>query len=174
MAAGAMIPGVPPYAQAVQAGSLSCHEAGGWGFVFGSSHDIHCTFLPVSGRPERYTGSISQFGVDIGYQQIVIIWGVLAPTTIPGPGALAGTYVGATASAAVGAGVGANVLVGGSNKSISLQPVSLEGGVGLNVAGGIAALTRPTSPEPPPQSVCYSGRHRSFRARFKHYRSSSA
>jgi len=113
-----------------------------WGFVFGSSHDIRCTFSPVSGRPERYTGSISQFGVDIGYQQsAVIIWGVLAPTTTPGPGALAGTYVGATASAAVGAGLGANVLVGGSNKSISLQPVSLEGGVGLNVAGGIAALT---------------------------------
>ena len=61
--------------------------------------------------------------------------------SVPGPGALAGTYVGATASAAVGAGVGANVFVGGSNKSISLQPVSLEGGVGLNVAGGIAALT---------------------------------
>ena len=142
MAAGTLIPGVPAYAQAVQAGSLSCHEAGGWGFVFGSSHDIRCTFSPVSGKPERYTGSISQFGVDIGYQQsAVIIWGVLAPTTIPGPGALAGTYVGATASAAVGAGLGANVLVGGSNKSISLQPVSLEGGVGLNVAGGIAALT---------------------------------
>jgi len=142
MAAEMLTPGVPAYAQAVQAGSLSCHEAGGWGFVFGSSHDVHCTFSPVSGRPERYTGSISQFGVDIGYQQsAVIIWGVLTPTTTPGPGALAGTYVGATASAAVGAGVGANVLVGGSNKSISLQPLSLEGGVGLNAAAGLAALT---------------------------------
>ena len=141
-AAEMLTPGVPAYAQAVQAGSLSCHEAGGWGFVFGSSHDVHCTFSPVSGRPERYMGSISQFGVDIGYQQsAVIIWGVLTPSTTPGPGALAGTYVGATASAAVGAGVGANVLVGGSNKSISLQPLSLEGGVGLNAAAGIAALT---------------------------------
>lgn len=126
----------------MQAGTLSCNEAGGWGFVFGSSHDIRCTYSPVSGRPEHYTGSVDRFGVDIGYMQTaVIIWGVLAPTSSPPPGALAGTYVGATASAAAGAGVGANVLVGGSNRTISLQPVSVEGGVGLNVAGGIGAIT---------------------------------
>jgi hypothetical protein len=142
LAAGMLVPGAPAHGQAVQVGALSCHEAGGWGFVFGSSHDIRCTFSPASGRPERYTGTVSQFGVDIGYMQsAVIMWGVVAPTASLAPGALAGTYVGATASAAAGPGVGANVLVGGSNKTISLQPVSIQGGVGLNVAGGIAALT---------------------------------
>ena len=39
------------------------------------------------------------------------------------------------ASATVGVGLGANVLVGGSGNSIALQPVSIEGTTGLNVAG---------------------------------------
>jgi hypothetical protein len=91
---------------------------------------------------EHYAGSIKKFGVDIGYtQEGVIIWGVLAPTAQVGPGALAGDYVGATASATVVGGVGGNFLVGGSNKSISLQPLSVEGNTGLNVAGGIGAIT---------------------------------
>jgi hypothetical protein len=140
--AATMLAHAPAHAQALRAGTLTCNEAGGWGLVFGSSHDIRCTFSLVSGRVERYVGKISQFGVDIGYQKsAVIIWAVLAPTTTPVAGALAGTYVGATAGAVAGAGVGANVLVGGSNQSMSLQPVSIEGGVGLNVAAGIGALT---------------------------------
>jgi hypothetical protein len=70
-----------------------------------------------------------------------MVWAVLAPTTNPAPGSLAGTYVGATGSATVGVGVGANVLVGGSANSISLQPLSIEGNTGLNVAGGIAEMS---------------------------------
>jgi len=117
-------------------------EAGGWRIVFGSSCEIRCTFSPVSGRPERYPGSISRFGVDIGYtQSAVIIWRWSPPPLLWRRCSLAGTYVGATASAASGAWVGATVLVGGSNKTSSLEPVSIEGGVGLNVAGGIGALT---------------------------------
>jgi len=140
--AGLLAPGTPAQAQAVQAGTLSCSVASGWGFILGSSRDLRCTYSPVSGNPEHYAGAINQFGVDIGYMQsAVILWTVLAPTATLGPGALAGSYGGATASAAVGVGVGANVLVGGSNKTISLQPVSISGGVGLNVAGGIAAVT---------------------------------
>ena len=60
---------------------------------------------------------------------------------VPAPGALAGSYGGATASAAAGVGVGANVLVGGSGNTISLQPISIEGMTGLNIAAGVAALT---------------------------------
>lgn len=125
----------------VKIGTLSCHESGGWGFVFGSSHAVRCTFASGD-RVERYDGDISKFGVDVGYQQSsVLIWAVVAPAENPGPGALAGHYGGATAGAAVGVGLGANVLVGGSAKSIALQPLSIEGGAGLNVAAGIGALT---------------------------------
>lgn len=126
----------------VRVGTLTCQEAGGWGFVFGSSHHVRCTFTSGDQRVERYEGSISKFGADVGYQQsAVIIWGVVAPTDHIGRGDLAGHYAGATANAAVGVGVGANALVGGFHKSVALQPVSIEGERGLNVAGGVAELT---------------------------------
>jgi hypothetical protein len=142
LAAGTLMIGTPAQAQGVKAGALTCNVASGFGFIFGSSKAVNCTFSPNGGPPQHYVGSIDKFGVDIGYvQSAVIIWAVLAPTTNPGPGSLAGTYAGATASATVGVGVGANVLVGGSGNSISLQPVSIEGNTGLNVAGGVAALT---------------------------------
>jgi Protein of unknown function (DUF992) len=126
----------------VKAGMLTCQVASGWGLVFGSSKDLKCSFSPKPGVTEHYTGTIGKFGVDIGYTEATVIaWTVLAPSTDVSPGALAGTYTGATGSAAVGGGVGANVLVGGGPRSISLQPVSFQAGTGLNVAGGIALIT---------------------------------
>ena len=96
----------------------------------------------MQGTVEHYSGNINKFGVDIGYTQGgVIVWGVIAPTSSLAPGALSGDYGGVTASATVGVGVGANVLLGGFNKSITLQPVSIEGNSGLNVAAGIAGVT---------------------------------
>jgi hypothetical protein len=116
--------------------------AGGFGYVLGSSRDLQCTFSPAQGPAEHYAGRISKFGVDIGYlQNAVMVWTVLAPTVALSPGSLTGTYGGVTASATVGVGVGANVLVGGSSDTISLQPVSVEGGTGLNVAGGFASMS---------------------------------
>lgn len=132
----------PAQAQAVKAGVLTCNVAGGFGFIFGSSRSVNCTLSAGGGPPQNYVGAINKFGVDIGYVRgAVMVWAVLAPTTNPGPGSLAGTFVGATGSATVGVGIGANVLVGGSANSISLQPLSIEGNTGLNVAGGIAEMT---------------------------------
>ena len=142
LAADALALGSPAQAQAVKAGVLTCNVSSGFGFIFGSSRSINCTFAPAGGAPQHYVGSIDKFGVDIGYTKGgVLVWTVLAPTTSPAPGSLNGSYGGATASATVGAGVGANVLVGGSGNSISLQPLSIEGNTGLNVAAGVAALT---------------------------------
>jgi hypothetical protein len=128
-------------AATVRSGYLTCHVASGWGFIFGSSREMHCAYAMQPGYTEYYTGSITKFGADIGYLQSgVILWAVLAPTNNLGQGALAGHYAGATASAAVGVGAGANVLVGGLKNSISLQPVSIEGQNGLNVAAGVVAM----------------------------------
>ena len=133
----------------VQVGTLTCHEGGGWGLVLGSSHRMRCTFVAGDGRAERYDGNISKFGVDLGYQQGgVIVWAVIAPTDYVGQGDLAGHYGGATAHAAFGGGVGANVLIGGFHRSFSLQPVSFEGETGLNVAAGIADLRLTPHPTP--------------------------
>lgn len=124
----------------VNLGTLTCTVAGGVGFVFGSSKELTCLFSRNNGVAERYSGSIKKFGVDIGFtKEAQMVWLVFAPGNV-GTGALAGSYAGGTASGTVGVGVGANVLVGGSNKQVSLQPVSVEGSIGLNVAAGIGEV----------------------------------
>ncbi|HEY1707750.1 MAG TPA: DUF992 domain-containing protein [Rhizomicrobium sp.] len=141
--AGAMaLSGAANAADGVKVGTLTCHVASGFGFIFGSSKEIHCNYSPNKGMSDHYVGHIDKFGVDIGYTQSgVIVWAVIAPTSDVGPGALAGKYGGATASATAGVGVGVNALVGGFKDSFTLQPVSIEGNTGLNVAAGIGAMT---------------------------------
>ena len=130
----------------VRVGDLTCNVASGWGFVFGSSKDLHCTYRG-NGHFEHYTGSISKFGVDVGYTEGgVLVWGVFAPTSDMRKGALEGDYAGASAQATVGLGLGANVLVGGLDKSIALQPISVEGTKGLNVAAGIGSISLKSAP----------------------------
>jgi hypothetical protein len=125
----------------VKVGTLSCNEASGWAFVFGASHAVHCTFSNGQ-TTEYYNGHIDKYGVDIGYQHSgVLVWAVLAPTDHTNPGALKGHYGGLTAQATVGVGAGANALIGGNNRTIVLQPISVEGLTGLNVAAGIGALS---------------------------------
>lgn len=126
----------------VKVGVLTCHVASGWGFVFGSSRDLRCNFIPNHHEGEHYSGSISKFGVDLGYTDGgELIWAVFAPSSDTRRGALAGDYAGATAGVTVGVGVGAHALIGGLNKSIALQPLSIEGNEGLNVAAGIGEIS---------------------------------
>jgi hypothetical protein len=139
---GSLVLAAPLVSQAgVKVGTLSCNESGGWGYIVAGSHGMRCTFTG-EGRVEHYRGSISKFGVDIGYQHSgVLVWSVFASTEGPPRGALAGDYGGVTAGAAAGVGVGANALVGGFNRSFTLQPVSVEGTTGVNVAAGVGQMT---------------------------------
>ena len=126
----------------VNVGTLTCNVASGWGFVFGSSKDLRCTFRQNDRHAEHYTGTISKFGVDVGYTEGgVLVWGVVAPSSDTRPGALDGDYVGASAQATVGVGLGANVLVGGFDQSFALQPLSVSGNQGLNVAAGVGSIS---------------------------------
>ena len=148
VAAGAMIAALAgaTAAQAqdarVEIGVLSCTVAGGSGFIFGSSKALDCVFERAEGADESYRGAIRKFGIDLGSTtQGAIVWGVLAPTANIPPGSLTGTYGGVSAEATVGVGVGANALIGGSDRSIILQPLSVGAQQGLNFAVGIAELT---------------------------------
>ena len=128
----------------VKVGTLTCNVAGGMGFVFGSSKDLHCARMSrTKAMVEHYSGSISKWGVDdVGYtSKAKLIWAVFAPASDVRPGALEGEYAGATAQATVGVGLGANVLIGGLDKSIALQPLSVSGQTGLNVAAGIGSIS---------------------------------
>lgn len=128
----------------VEAGVLNCVVKGGTGFVFGSTKDLSCTFDPVGDERanETYFGAISKFGLDIGATgQGVITWAVLAPTEdVREPGALAGAYRGVSAEASVGAGVGANALLGGSSETIVLQPISVTAQTGVNFALAVSQI----------------------------------
>jgi hypothetical protein len=137
----AALAGSEAQAQArVEVGVLTCTVRGGTGFIIGSTKELRCHFNKP-GRDEYYRGTINKFGLDIGVtQQSAIAWAVFAPTANLPPRSLNGTYGGVSAEATVGVGVGANALVGGSNKSIILQPLSVSAQQGLNLAAGIASL----------------------------------
>ena len=149
----ALMPSGPAAAQRLKAGVLTCDVTAGVGFIIGSSKSVFCNFMPDQpGPPEAYAGSISKFGLDVGATSAgVMVWVVFTGTGGYGPGFLTGDYVGATAEATVAVGLGANVLVGGSNRTIALQPVSVGSQVGLNFAVGVANLhLQPGLNDPPP------------------------
>jgi hypothetical protein len=125
----------------VQAGTLTCDIAPGIGLIIASKKQLSCIFAPSQpGQREVYLGTITKFGLDIGATaRGAMVWAVYAPTNRRF-GALAGRYGGVSAEATVGLGAGANVLVGGSNRTISLQPISIEGQTGLNLAIGVAEI----------------------------------
>lgn len=127
--------------QRVRVGVLECRGAASIGFIVGSVTNLGCV-LRVEGMPEdRYVAVIRKVGVDLGItQETALAWGVYAPVARLGPGDLAGNYAGAQGSATLGVGLGGNVLIGGSDNSIALQPLSVQGQVGLNVAAGLESL----------------------------------
>jgi len=142
--AGALAVTVPAAAQApsrVKAGTLTCDISAGVGLIIASQKEVQCLFTPAEPGPrEVYVGVIRKFGVDIGATAGgEMVWSVYAPTT-GRIATLTGSYAGVSGEATVGAGVGANVLVGGSNRTVALQPVSVQGQAGLNVAAGVTDL----------------------------------
>ncbi len=142
--AGAIAAATPASAHdTVAVGQLSCGIKGGVSFIIGSTKELLCTFRVRPGDPgELYEGQIKKFGIDIGVtNNALMAWAVFAPTDVPvNQGALMGKYVGVAADASVGLGGGANVLIGGSNDTISLQPVSVQGQTGLNAALAVAEV----------------------------------
>jgi hypothetical protein len=124
----------------VQVGSLECSLSSSIGLIVGSQKNVNCNFKPDGGPPEAYTGTMTRVGLDIGVTGGGgIIWAVFTGTNRY-VGMLTGTYVGGSAEMSIAAGLGANVLVGGSNSSVALQPLSVQGQVGLNIAAGVGSL----------------------------------
>lgn len=127
----------------VIAGTLTCEGTGSVGLVIGSKERLSCVYVPAgSGRPQNYSATITKIGLDVGFKTgSVVIWTVLGSGASLAPGVLTGNYGGASAEASVALGVGANVLIGGSKNSVVLQPLSVQGQTGFNLAVGITGLT---------------------------------
>jgi hypothetical protein len=125
----------------VRAGILQCQGGQNVGFIVGSVTSLECVFQSEGRRPEPYVATVRRFGLDIGVtEQTRFSWAVNAPTSRVGRGDLAGNYGGVGANASVGVGGGGNFLLGGPGNSYALQPISLQGQTGLNVAAGVAGL----------------------------------
>jgi hypothetical protein len=136
----AFVATVTPALADVEVGLLECRGASQQ-FIVGSVTNLQCVFRPTAGGPpQAYDAQIRRVGVDIGFNSsTALAWSVFAPN-MPGPGALSGTYIGPSANATLGVGLGANALFGGSNNTVALQPVSGQGQVGVGVVGGISAM----------------------------------
>jgi hypothetical protein len=132
----------------VRIGTLNCDVSRGVGLFVVQKQTLSCQFRPEGGGPpDNYTGQISEYGVAIGQVNAGhLIWGVLAPNQGLPKGALAGTYAGVGAQVSAGGGVGANILIGGTGRAFSLQPLSVEGQTGVNIAGGITTVTLTAAP----------------------------
>jgi len=131
-----------------QIGTLSCDVSKGIGMFIVEKQTLSCVFTHLKGgATENYVGTIDQYGVALGeVAEGHLVWGVIAAVSGVPAGALAGTYAGVGANASVGAGAGANILVGGSGNAFSLQPISVEGQIGINIAGGVTTVTLQTVP----------------------------
>jgi Protein of unknown function (DUF992) len=127
--------------QRVQVGILECRGAASIGFIVGSVTNLGCVFRSDTMPEDRYVATIRKVGLDLGItHESLLAWGVFAPTTRIGPGALSGDYAGAQGSASLGVGAGGNALFGGSANSIALQPLSVQGQVGISIAAGLESL----------------------------------
>jgi hypothetical protein len=145
---GAITPLAAQQAGGTKVGVVACKTSASLGLIVGSHQKLRCSFNPDNGGPpENYVGHINRLGIDLGVKAGgAMAWGVFAPTNGLRHGALSGTYVGGSGSASLGVGVGANALIGGSHRSIALQPLSVEGQVGVNLALGVAGLSLRVAP----------------------------
>ncbi len=130
-------------APGVQVGVLKCKVEQGTNFIVGSTKTLECVYKPANKQPaENYAGTVSEYGLDIGStSDTELVWGVLAPSADMKPGALAGEYAGVAAGASLGAGIQANALIGGLDRSIALNPFSLQSETGTNLTLGVSQLS---------------------------------
>jgi hypothetical protein len=138
----ALLPHKAAAQEHIEVGLLTCGVKGGVSFIIGSTRELRCVFrASPSDEGERYEGQIQKYGLDIGVtNNAILTWTVFAPSRAVEPGSLAGSYYGVAADASAGIGGGANVLLGGSGNTISLQPLSVQGQTGFNAAAAIAAV----------------------------------
>lgn len=139
-----LLTGISAHAQgnSTRQGMLTCRTSASVGLLVGSTQRLACQFRANSGWTQNYAGRMNRVGLDIGITAGgAMAWAVLGSSSATKPGALTGRFVGASGDVSLGVGVGANILIGGTAQSVSLQPISVEGQVGLNLALGVAGLT---------------------------------
>jgi len=139
---------VPAFAGHSSAGTkigiLTCDAVPGskLNLLVHSTTDVECTFNSTAGEgTEHYVGETGVgFGIDLKWDsESHLVFTVFAAEGSGSNKLSSGKYVGVGAEAAAGLGLGAHALVGGSNKSVSLQP-AIQAGVGVGASAGLTYL----------------------------------
>ena len=128
----------------VEASVLTCEQVGTRiNLIIHSTANIVCEFTDTEGNVEHYKGETGVgLGIDLQWKKEEH----MAFTVLAGVGAdanehaLTGKYIGGGASAALGGGVGAAILIGGSADQFSLQPIAISGSTGIGAAAGVTYL----------------------------------
>lgn len=122
-------------------GRLSCNVGAGIGLIVTSQRPMDCRYTPRRGPAQRYVGIVRNFGLDLGtIRSSTMTWSVYGPYARAPLGILNGRYGGATAGASAGVGASGNLLIGGNNNEVTLQPLSLQSSRGINVALGVTGF----------------------------------
>jgi Protein of unknown function (DUF992) len=157
---------IVPLAQAHQgrpmrAGVLECEGRRTTGKLVMSQARLHCVFRSDGRQPERYVAKVRRYGVDLGLtDETRMAWAVNAPINDFGRSELRGRYGGLSANAAALFGFGGSFLLRGSDRAAALQPISLQGQTGLNLAAGVTEVelvpVLPMHPSPSRSSSYFS------------------
>jgi len=125
-------------------GLLTCKTVPGssLSLVIHSTEDVKCVFKDNIGEVEDYKGETGVgLGFDVSFdRETTMVYTVMAANIKSGHHQLAGKYFGGGGSVTIGAGVGAQALIGGGKENISLQPIALSGSTGTGVSGGLTYL----------------------------------
>lgn len=112
--------------------------------IIKSSVDVEAVFTDSGGNKEYYIGEMGdKLGVDFSHKtEEVLGYLVISASSAykTGSYAMQGKYYGANMTAALGVGAGVQVLIGGFDKSFTLQPISLEGAKGAGATVGLSYL----------------------------------
>ena len=139
-----------------RAGVLQCRLSGNPPTILIENQALDCVFQDDDEgfAPVHYVGTLTKVGANISVNgPSEMVWGVVAATAHPGPGALAGAYAGPSTTVKLGVGGGGALLVGGSDNTVSLQPLEAEAGTGLGVTAGVESLTLAYVPALPPPPI---------------------
>jgi hypothetical protein len=142
LSGAALVTAVPAPSSAEQAaanlGTLTCVVDPATKEPFGVERDLSCSFAPLVGPKADFVGVVKRLGADIaGDRKIVLAWSVLGPQADMPVNALEGRYLG---NLSTDRGEGKPGLVGGAKSEITLEPLTLDPGLGDNAAISVLEL----------------------------------
>ncbi|MGY3447995.1 DUF992 domain-containing protein [Bradyrhizobium sp. USDA 4353] len=161
---------VAPLAQAhasrpMRVGVLECEGRRTTGKLVMSNARLRCVFRSQGRAPERYVAKVRRYGLDLGLtDETRMAWAVTAPVNDFGRSELGGRYGGVSANAAALVGFGGSFLLRDTDRATQLQPISLQGQTGMNLAAGITEVELvpllPIHPSPSQPSSYFSRYYR--------------